>query len=108
MNLNKFDNVHKELNVVAELLEKIKGTWEHLTWTYLELHKMKFIKPFWCWIHFDYARKNIYKYMLKNNLVLSSIWTREQMQTSICITWTMVVYVYTHMKVGLFHNPKIH
>jgi hypothetical protein len=46
--------------------------------------------------------------MLKNNLVLSSIWTREQMQTSICITWTMVVYVYTHMKVGLFHNPKIH
>ncbi len=30
MNLNKFDNVHKELNVVAKLLEEIKGTHESI------------------------------------------------------------------------------
>ncbi len=30
MNINKFDIMHKELNVVAKLLEKIKGTHESI------------------------------------------------------------------------------
>jgi hypothetical protein len=30
MNLKKFDNVHKELNVMAKLLEEIKGTHESI------------------------------------------------------------------------------
>jgi hypothetical protein len=30
MNLNKFDNVHNELDVVVELLEEMKGTNESI------------------------------------------------------------------------------